>query len=52
VIIAHREVAAEIVGRHARIDVVGRVEEELPVEDVRGGVGGVDARDERLRQEL
>ena len=52
VIVAHGEVAAEIVGAHAGVDVVRRIDEDLSVEDVRGWVGGVDVLDERLREEL
>ena len=52
VVVAHREVAAEIVRLHAGVDVVGRIDEEAAVEDVRRGVGGVDIGDERLVQEL
>ena len=46
-----REVAPEVVGRNAGLDVVRRVDEDPAVEDVRGRVGGVDAGNERLRQE-
>ena len=52
VIVAHREVAAEIVRLHAGVDVVGRIDEDPAVEDVRRGVGGIDIGDERLVQEL
>ena len=52
VIVAHGEVAAEIVGAHAGVDVVRRIDEDLSVEDVRGRVGGVEIPDEGLREEL
>ena len=52
VIVAHGEMAAEIVGANAGVDVVRRIDEDLAVEDVRGWVGGVEVLDEGLRQEL
>ena len=52
VVVAHREVAAEIVLRDAGLEVVRRIDVEPPLEDVRRGVGSVDVGDQRLRQEL
>jgi hypothetical protein len=35
VIVAHREMPAEVVGRNACVDVVRRVDEDLPAKDMR-----------------
>src|SRR5580765_5948743 len=51
-VVAHGEVAAEIIRRNAGVDVVRGVDEDLAVEHVRRGVGGVDLRDKWLGQEL
>ena len=52
VIVAHREVTAEIVLRDAGFEVVRRVHVDPALEDVRGWIGGIDVRDDRLREEL
>ena len=51
VVVAHREVAAQVVGRHAGVDVVGRVDVEPSAEHVRRRVGGVDAGQQWLVEE-
>jgi hypothetical protein len=52
VVVAHREVTAKIVLRDAGLEVVRRVHVDPALEDVRGRIGGVDVRDDRLREEL
>ena len=51
-VVAHGEVAAEIIRRNAGVDVVRGVDVDLAVEDVGRRIGGVDLRDQWLGQEL
>ena len=52
VVVAHREVAAEVVLRHAGLEVVRGVDVDPALEHVSRRVRGVDVADQRLRQEL
>jgi hypothetical protein len=49
-VIAHGEVAPEVVGGNAALDVVRGVDEDSPTKDMRRWICRVDTADERLRQ--